>query len=629
MKKLLALLLITSVCRAQTKVIINVGGSVTAQTEGVTLSGAQALTNKSFTDSIAMRAPNSVNTNRGYNILDRDVLVGYPIPTLIPSTLNKSLALDLMPTGAAGSGLSTQIDVLDANMLHNNTEAAHFARLGVSTAGIEFGNYAFTGNGATNLPSLFTINGQSYMVGTADRKVVIGEKTTGNFNLDVYTASNNPSVTQWTNTTTGTTSNDGTKIGILADGETLIMNTENKPMGFWTNGTQYMTLGAAGSLGIGTTSAGASALLDLTSTSKGFLPPRMTASQRLAISSPATGLMVYDTDSLCNLQYTGAAWISLCRVGSGGSGADGLGLLHVVAGTKLSQVNDSTIKLADSVWTNLYNRLSEKLRIVDSSTSAVTNYVTQYQRKKTSDSLATLIGAKQDTATAVKIVLTGATNNNGLKYDSVNARFVNTDRVDSIRFVNSGLIHTTPASFSISGNTAILTQTLATQTANKVLAGPTTGSAAAPTFRSLVAADLPGGTLTMIDSPQHTFDSTKVTYTAGTSPSVTVGMTYQWTQVGHMVNLRVNFLYAVAGATMTVAFIKIPADCPTPLVPTGYTTNDYIYIDNGTASTASSGAPGGATRGAIFNASPTPEMRLVLTSGAYKSVYGTVTYWTN
>jgi hypothetical protein len=39
----------------------------------------------------------------------------------------------------------------------------------------------------------------------------------------------------------------------------------------------------------------------------------------------------------------------------------GDGLLHVVAGTKLSQVNDSTIKLADSVWTNIYNRLSEKL----------------------------------------------------------------------------------------------------------------------------------------------------------------------------------------------------------------------------------------------------------------------------
>lgn len=40
----------------------------------------------------------------------------------------------------------------------------------------------------------------------------------------------------------------------------------------------------------------ASAALDVNSTTQGFLPPRMTQTQRLAISSPATGLMVYQTD---------------------------------------------------------------------------------------------------------------------------------------------------------------------------------------------------------------------------------------------------------------------------------------------------------------------------------------------
>ena len=50
--------------------------------------------------------------------------------------------------------------------------------------------------------------------------------------------------------------------------------------------------------GIGTTSPDASAKLDISSTSKGFLAPRMTATQRGAIASPANGLLVYQTDGV-------------------------------------------------------------------------------------------------------------------------------------------------------------------------------------------------------------------------------------------------------------------------------------------------------------------------------------------
>ncbi|MPT34860.1 MAG: hypothetical protein E2604_07185, partial [Flavobacterium sp.] len=49
-------------------------------------------------------------------------------------------------------------------------------------------------------------------------------------------------------------------------------------------------------VGIGTTMPDASSLLDMTSTSKGLLTPRMTTAQRTAITSPANGLLVYDTD---------------------------------------------------------------------------------------------------------------------------------------------------------------------------------------------------------------------------------------------------------------------------------------------------------------------------------------------
>ena len=59
----------------------------------------------------------------------------------------------------------------------------------------------------------------------------------------------------------------------------------------------------AGSLAIGTTTLDASALLDLTSTTKGLLAPRMTATQRSAITTPATALLVFQTDGTPGFYY--------------------------------------------------------------------------------------------------------------------------------------------------------------------------------------------------------------------------------------------------------------------------------------------------------------------------------------
>ncbi len=63
-----------------------------------------------------------------------------------------------------------------------------------------------------------------------------------------------------------------------------------------------------GKVGIGTTLPNLSALLDITSTSKGLLIPRMTATQRVAIINPAAGLMVYETTSNSFWFYNGTVW---------------------------------------------------------------------------------------------------------------------------------------------------------------------------------------------------------------------------------------------------------------------------------------------------------------------------------
>jgi hypothetical protein len=62
-------------------------------------------------------------------------------------------------------------------------------------------------------------------------------------------------------------------------------------------------------IGINSTTPNASAVLDVVSTDKGFLPPRMTTTQRNAIASPAAGLMVYDTTLNAMFYFNGTIWI--------------------------------------------------------------------------------------------------------------------------------------------------------------------------------------------------------------------------------------------------------------------------------------------------------------------------------
>jgi hypothetical protein len=65
----------------------------------------------------------------------------------------------------------------------------------------------------------------------------------------------------------------------------------------WIGNATTATTWLGGSLLIGTTTDVTSSIATLESTTKGFLPPRMTLAQRTAISSPAVGLIVYETGS--------------------------------------------------------------------------------------------------------------------------------------------------------------------------------------------------------------------------------------------------------------------------------------------------------------------------------------------
>ena len=65
---------------------------------------------------------------------------------------------------------------------------------------------------------------------------------------------------------------------------------------------------ARGSVIVGGITINNSAILNVQSTTKGFLPPRMTTTQKNAIASPATGLQVFDITMNAMCEYNGTAW---------------------------------------------------------------------------------------------------------------------------------------------------------------------------------------------------------------------------------------------------------------------------------------------------------------------------------
>jgi len=73
---------------------------------------------------------------------------------------------------------------------------------------------------------------------------------------------------------------------------------------FWNQSDGGTKLGAA-------SAPVASAILEMVSTTKGFLPPRMTTTQKNNISSPASGLVVYDTTTNKLCCYNGSSWNDL------------------------------------------------------------------------------------------------------------------------------------------------------------------------------------------------------------------------------------------------------------------------------------------------------------------------------
>jgi len=98
--------------------------------------------------------------------------------------------------------------------------------------------------------------------------------------------------------------------GLLSNGDT----SGNTP--YW-DGTNWVVNNSnihnnGGNVGVGTSAPHTSAKMEVASNNQGFLPPRMTLTQRDAITNPADGLMIFNTSSGCPNYFFGGIWHEWC-----------------------------------------------------------------------------------------------------------------------------------------------------------------------------------------------------------------------------------------------------------------------------------------------------------------------------
>jgi len=308
-------------------ITLGTGLSITGTTLNVNTSsgGGDGVGSDGFTD-LADTPGNYTGTTAGDLVVVNATTNGLEFvdaATIIPANDR----IEDAPDTTAGNAVDTYIDVDTTD--DGQTNSIIFVNNAVTTMsltrqGTTAGAYAaIGGNPATSNISTYAHES----VGTSSSGLSI-KAGTGNGDANLYLVP------------TGTST--GNKASIMASMD----NVSLTPMGALhferDNGTgnpearfvldlfdgttlnEYMHVTHDGIMAIGTPSPNASALLDVTSTTRGFLAPRVTTTQRNAIATPATGLLVFTTDAgdAGIFQFfDGTEWVD---VGGGGAEVGGL-----------------------------------------------------------------------------------------------------------------------------------------------------------------------------------------------------------------------------------------------------------------------------------------------------------------
>ena len=226
----------------------------------------------------------------------------YIQPTLIPNANNSQLIGLQVDISASAGGFTNVLGwgLILGNLLDNNLR---FQRTIYGTS-LRNSINSYTAGTANNSLLLQDISSGTTSIGAGGGNVLIGTTTDAGFKLDV-----NGTARIVTSLVVG-----GTGSGSLTTSVVRCNYLNTSDNGFSVMQLQTLSGNAtffqSVSIGSGANPI-ASAQLEVSSTTKGFLPPRMTTTQKNAIASPATGLMVYDTTLNLMALYNGTTWTTL------------------------------------------------------------------------------------------------------------------------------------------------------------------------------------------------------------------------------------------------------------------------------------------------------------------------------
>lgn len=223
------------------------------------------------------------------------------------------ISINSVNIGRGGGSINTNTRVGEGALAANTTGITNTAiGDGAMAANTTAGYSTAVGYDALKTQSVGGgANGNNTAVGSTSLQLTTGDQNTaigGGSGADISTGDNNTILGY--NTGRGiTTGSNNTIIGALV--QSLSSSLANNIIIADGAGNRRINVDGSGRVGIGTNTPSTAAQVDITSTTGGLLLPRMTSTQRDAISSPPDGLLIYNSTTNKAQIRAASAWVDL------------------------------------------------------------------------------------------------------------------------------------------------------------------------------------------------------------------------------------------------------------------------------------------------------------------------------